>query len=103
MKKIYLFISMMFIMSYFNVEVHAQSKSISNKRIAIIPQPVSVQQGEGDFPLSSSTKIYVDRGNQELRKIAAMLAAEIKSKSGNNLGIVETQSAPSNGIYLTLG
>jgi hexosaminidase len=71
------------------------------KEIAIIPQPAHLQQSAGNFNLSAKTKIYVDPGIIEYKKIGEMLAGEIKDKTGFNLPILIGNAAGANGILIT--
>lgn len=71
------------------------------KEIAIIPQPAHLQQSAGNFNLSAKTKIYVEPGIIEYKKIGEMLAGEIKDKTGFNLPILIGNAAGANGILIT--
>ncbi len=69
--------------------------------VSIIPQPVQVQPGTGNFTLTNDTKLVVDAGNEELKKIAQTLADKLKTAGGPTLAVTEGD-AIENSIFFTL-
>jgi hexosaminidase len=70
-----------------------------SQKIAIIPEPVSIQQRQGYYFMSGETVIVVASGDPELLKVANYLAAKIKTATGFELKITTTGT---NGIQLIL-
>lgn len=82
-----------------NATANAQ---IANKDISIIPQPVSIQEGLGEFKINSKSKIYIDSNNPELQLLAGMLVDQLKHTSGYNISVIEKDGASAkNAIVLT--
>ncbi|WP_089680805.1 beta-N-acetylhexosaminidase [Catalinimonas alkaloidigena] len=77
------------------IAVHAQAPSV-----AIIPQPVSLEKGQGTFPLVSATSIVVPSGQPDVQKIGTYLSDEIQPATGYQLKVTETLSPSA--IVLTL-
>lgn len=67
----------------------AQQVKSKHQNIAIIPNPRSLDTGQGEFLLSSNTCIYVEPGKSASKKIAEMLAAQIMSQTGIKLLVKE--------------
>lgn len=61
--------------------------------IAIIPQPVSVQQGQGQFVLSNSMAISIPVKQRDASTVAAYLADKLTPATGYNFRIVSTGDA----------
>jgi hexosaminidase len=74
----------------FAVSLNAQQSQIKQPYIAIIPKPLSLIPGQGEFLLSSNTQIFVEPGNPASKKIAEMLATQIKSQTGIKLLVKES-------------
>jgi len=83
---------------------YGQQAPASQQTLSIIPQPLQLTPQSGSFAITSSTKIYVDPKNEELRNIGQSLSQEIKRATGVQPQVV--QAAPgkqsTGGIYLTL-
>ncbi len=73
----------------------AQQNSLS-----LIPEPVSLQRGQGSFALTSTTSISVAAGQAEAAKIAAYLAAKLQPATGFGLKVANAPGAQ--GIQLAL-
>jgi hexosaminidase len=70
---------------------------------SIVPQPELIRAVRGEFRISESTRILIDAGNTELRKIAKTLVVKINDSQGFGLLITETGSDKSkNTIVLSL-
>jgi hexosaminidase len=78
------------------------TSSDSTTTISIIPQPVQVQPGSGSFVITNDTKILVDAGNEELKKIAQTLADQLKKAGNLTVSVAEADEATENGIFFTL-
>lgn len=84
-------------------KVSSQGGRSQNQSFSIIPQPASIKALHGHFTLSGETIIYFDKGSTELKKIAEMLASEIKSKTSFSLKVSEVKGSISkNSILFTL-
>lgn len=57
--------------------------------ISIIPQPLSIEKGEGEFKITAETKIIVTPGNAGLKLLAGMLADRLKQLSGLEIPVSE--------------
>lgn len=86
MKKLKLVITLALVLSP-GLQLFAQELSHA---YALIPQPVSVQEGKGTFVLSDATVIAVPAKQAEVEKIAAYLAAKVNKATGYNLKTVES-------------
>jgi hexosaminidase len=73
----------------FAVSINAQQSKNKQPYIAIIPKPLSLVPGQGQFLLSSNTRILVEPGKPATKKIAEMLAAQIQSQTGIELLVSE--------------
>jgi N-acetyl-beta-hexosaminidase len=62
-----------------NIEIFGSSD------ISIIPKPVSVQTGKGEFRLNSDVRIFIPAPSAELTKICTIFSNEIKSMTGLEL------------------
>src|SRR5689334_20258629 len=60
------------------------------QKLSIIPEPVSLQIGQGAFTLSGGSDISVPPSQPEVSKIATYLAARVKAASGFDLKIGST-------------
>lgn len=70
--------------------------------IGIIPEPVSIEQGQGGILIDANTKLYIVPGDTAAREIAASFAEQFQKASGINLVIEESES-PVGGIYFWMG
>ncbi|PWD99311.1 beta-N-acetylhexosaminidase [Marinilabilia rubra] len=71
-------------------------------RNSVIPKPVSVVASNGTFVLDEGTSIYVQTGNEGLKKSAVYLAEMLRNATGFELEIEETDDKPWRGnIFLT--
>ena len=103
MKRIYSTVIIIFVLLGYTYGTYAQTNNISNKTISIIPQPYSVTSAAERFRLTPQTKIFIDPNNQELKKIAEMFVAHVKSATSMSLAIVPKSGvAMSNGIFFTM-
>ncbi len=55
--------------------------------ISIIPKPVQLTKGSGNFLLTPNSVIGVPAGNTEIRKVAEYFSARVKAATGYNLAI----------------
>jgi hexosaminidase len=67
--------------------------------IAILPQPASLQEGEGAFPLSHNTKIIVDR---ETQAAGMLLASILEPALGFRLSVYEESALDEPAILLSI-
>jgi hexosaminidase len=65
----------------------------------LIPQPVSVTPGDGTFPLTARTRIYVQPGTDELFSLGQTLAARLAT-GGDGVPVLATGEAPPPGNIL---
>ncbi len=72
--------------------------------VNIIPMPLKVELGKGEFKLSNSTQIIIGKYSENLIPVAEYLAAQIKIATGHDLQISGSQSEKgvNNSILLTL-
>ena len=70
-----------------------------NNTPSIIPIPVSLEQGSGEFELTAETTIIIAGENPEISGVADYLSNKIKPATGYGL---ETKNNGSTGIILTL-
>jgi hexosaminidase len=79
----------------------AQNQSaVTNSLFSIIPKPLSVTKGPGQFLVNSNTRILVDENNTDLKAIGQMLSDHIRQLSGKQVN-VSTGSTKTNSIVLT--
>jgi hexosaminidase len=57
--------------------------------ISIIPQPVQLQRGSGEFALSGTTTIGIPARNTEAAKVASYFANRVKASTGYSLNTTE--------------
>lgn len=84
----------LFLSIIFKTPVYSQDNTPS-----IIPIPVSLEQGSGEFELTAETTIIVPDENSEISGVADYLSNKIKPATGYNL---ETRNNGSTGIVLSL-
>ena len=91
-----------FTLFLFGVSINAQQPKNRQPYIAIIPKPLSLVTGQGEFLLSSSTRILVEPGKPATKKIAEMLAAQLLSQTGIKLLVIEhIKNSNSNAIVFS--
>ncbi len=61
--------------------------------ISIIPQPVSIEAGTGNFKITDAAKIEVVSSNAEVKKIADSLAAKLALASGFRVHVTSVNKA----------
>lgn len=61
--------------------------SLNATEIKIVPQPMEVRQGTGDFQLKTSTRLLVDQGNKEIHQIAKLIVQKIAMTGGPAMSI----------------
>ena len=84
------------------VQANAQdSISIAKPKVSIIPQPLKVNRGDGNFVIQPGTRILIDPKNPELKRIATTLSDHVKAVTGYSLP-VKTGKPSDNSILLTL-
>ena len=59
------------------------------RKISVIPEPAEIQLDEGEFRFDKSTKIFLEKGNEEVRRTAAFLNERLQKAAGFTLSIVE--------------
>ncbi|HET9432087.1 MAG TPA: beta-N-acetylhexosaminidase [Chitinophagaceae bacterium] len=73
----------------------------AQEKQALIPQPVSLEWGTGNYQLPTNPEIFTG-GNDSLSKIASQLAARIKTACGYEVTIKETKPTGTGGIHFIL-
>lgn len=61
--------------------------SLMGQQISIIPEPVSVVQGTGQFEITKNTKIYADKDGYQS---ALFLAELLRKPTGYKIPVVES-------------
>lgn len=74
-----------------------------NNKIAIIPEPQQLIQKPGQFTLSATTSIYVPKNNTELKRLAGVLADDIKKRCRFTLPILTGAPKKDNSIVIGTG
>lgn len=69
---------------------------------SIIPKPVSVTSTGEYLTLKSSTKIFVQAGQEEVKMVGLYLSDRLKPATGFEFAVESADLAPKAGIYLTL-
>ncbi|MBL7743930.1 MAG: family 20 glycosylhydrolase [Chitinophagaceae bacterium] len=69
--------------------------------LSIIPQPASIALGEGVFTLPREISVITVK-NDELKKIAGRLAAQLSSATGYTVNTSEGNTATSGSVFLSL-
>jgi hexosaminidase len=69
------------ILFFVTLGVHAQNK------IALIPQPVSIEEKEGVFQLNSSTAIGLSVSSAEVEKVGALLSEKLSLATGFKIAL----------------
>ncbi|MDJ1499025.1 beta-N-acetylhexosaminidase [Xanthocytophaga agilis] len=79
-----------------------KTTTTTSAAISIIPKPVKLQKGEGSFVINNDTKILVDAGNEELKKIAQTLADQFQKAGNLPIKVEENTGNTDNNIVFTL-
>ncbi len=69
--------------------------------LSIIPQPVSMNRGEGSFKLTSTVTL-ITPGNEELRRIVQRFSDRVLAATGTAIKIKEGKTIEANSIFLGL-
>jgi hexosaminidase len=86
----------------FAPDIKAQDNLNKPDRISIIPQPLTVTESAGSFPIKRGTSIIIDGGDKELKKSASILASHIKALTGFSIPVkIATKGKNANNITLT--
>ncbi|HET8866227.1 MAG TPA: beta-N-acetylhexosaminidase [Gracilimonas sp.] len=70
--------------------------------VSIIPEPVSVVKGEGQFELSSQTSITLSEDSEELNFLGEYIADMVYSATWYDHEVSVSNTEPNSGIYLQL-
>ena len=90
MKKTLKLVCMMLAMGFMtSCGTESVSDKVYNQGINLIPAPVSLQQQEGKFALTSST--IFKASTPEAKTVAEFFANKLKSSTGFNLAVSETE------------
>lgn len=74
----------------------------SSALLNIIPKPLSVSAGGGNFTLPSTADIYVEPESAAITAVGQYLASKLNPSTGYGLQVLSTTGAPADGnIYLT--
>src|SRR5262249_13642146 len=73
--------------------------------LVIVPTPVTIQAGSGEFIVSPATAIVVPANNEQVAKIGRYLSAFIGIAAGPEppAAVTEGSSSPASAIRLTVG
>ena len=95
-------VSVILLMLIIGVSCKVSSPSDLTKE-SLIPKPVSVTSTGDYFNLRKGAVVYVQGGNEEIKKTGQYLAGQLKPSTGLDLEVVETTTVPGAGnIFLTL-
>lgn len=75
---------------------------LANEKVSIIPQPLKVVSGDGNFVIQSGTRILIDPNSAELKRIATTLSEHIRDVTGYALRVKSGGKVSENSIHLTL-
>ena len=89
-----------FILFLLSNTLYSNSQKMTPWNISIIPQPVSVKEGDGIFTLRDEVPLIFTK-NAELKKIADALAKQLRTET-NNITVMEGTAAKENSIFLSL-
>jgi hexosaminidase len=74
-----------------------------HSHVCLIPQPTSISASEGEFTISSKTRIYLQKEDKELRSIGNLLSALLQEIGSHAIPVVERRDDPAEGsIHLAL-
>ncbi|HSN08734.1 MAG TPA: beta-N-acetylhexosaminidase, partial [Hanamia sp.] len=91
-----LFLSFLFFAS---VSVFAQKNNVAEM---LIPEPVSVTSGTGNFLLKPNTNIHVITSNADAKRVGNYISEKLKRATGYNVPVVISSKKLANGINLSL-
>ncbi len=80
--------------------IAAVQNTAANLQNILIPKPVSLITGDGNFILPSNLSIIFTK-NEELKKIAGSLAKQLTT-AGNAVAVTEGNTAVANSFFLNL-
>jgi hexosaminidase len=80
--------NLMFLLFSVVAVLDAHSQNIQQE-IAIIPMPVSLQQGTGSFQIKSTTSIEINSGTTDAKNVAQFLSDKLKLVTGYALPVKE--------------
>lgn len=89
---------LIFVLFYGTSLVGCQSQA----DISIIPEPVSVVEGDGHFELSTQTKIILSEDSKELNFLGEYVADMVYSATWYDHEVSVSEYQPNSGIYLKL-
>ncbi|RNI38801.1 beta-N-acetylhexosaminidase [Hanamia caeni] len=95
MRKALVVVSFLFFIS---VSVFAQTKSVSEM---LVPMPVSVSSGTGNFQLTSKATIHVMSPDKDAKRVGEFISTKLKRATGFAIPVVNSKKA-SGGINLSL-
>ncbi len=76
----------------------SQSKGLSER---LIPLPVSIKEGAGNFVLNNKTSIHILSSDASVRRVGDFLSQQLKT-TGFNVPVIKASSQTSNAISLSL-
>jgi len=88
------YLSKLFVIALMCISAH-----ISAQKISVIPEPVQLTKGSGEFELKSNTPIVTASSNAEVQKVGEYLIGELKTPTGFS---ITSQQSGKNGITLAL-
>ena len=91
-----LFISILFFLSY---SVFAQKNNVAEM---LIPEPVSVSSGTGNFLLTSKAVIHVMSSNKDAKRVGNYISEKLRRATGFKVPVAVTSKKMSSGINLSL-
>lgn len=91
-----LFVSLLL---FFSVSVFAQKTNVADM---LIPEPVSVTSGTGNFLLTSKAVIHVMSSNADAKRVGNYVAEKLKRATGYSVPVQFSSKKMSNGINLSL-
>ena len=90
------FISFLFFLS---VSVFAQKNNVAEM---LIPEPVSVSSGTGNFVLNSGAAIHVTSSNADAKRVANYISEKLKRATGYSIPVTVSSKKATSGINLSL-
>jgi hexosaminidase len=92
----------LFISFLFFVSVSVIGQKINVEQL-LIPEPVSITQGAGNFAVNNKTSIHVTSADASAKRVAAFLSKTLSKVTGYTIPVVTgSKSENSNGIKLSL-
>jgi len=92
----------LFISFLFFVSVSVIGQKINVEQL-LIPEPVSLTQGTGNFVLNNKTSIHLNSSDADAKRVAAFLSKKISGATGYSIPVVSTsKDENSNEIKLSL-